>query len=110
MENRIDGYAYGVFIAPAPHKNMIRALKIETLLNGFTVQCGCQRLAYTSTKELLKDLGDYLKDPEATEKRILVEKGFNRKHTLADQPVQGMSSYPSAMLATDICSMDEHYP
>lgn len=77
-----------------PSKNMIRTLIIETLLNGFTVQCGCQRLAYTSTEEMLKDIGDYLKDPEATEKRILIEKGFNRKHTLGENP-PAEAGYPS---------------
>ena len=100
---------WGVMPEP-PNKNMIRTLTIETLLNGFTVQCGCQRLAYTSTEKMLKDIGDYLKDPEATERRILVEKGFNRKHTLGDQPAQDSESYPSARLATGICSLNARYP
>lgn len=89
---------------------MIRTLTIETLLNGYTVQCGCQRLAYTSTEEMLKDIGDYLKDPVTTEKRILVEKGFNRKHTLGDQSVPEPADYPSAMTATVIRAQGECYP
>ena len=89
---------------------MIRTLTIETLLNGFTLQCGCQRLAYTSTEEMLKDIGDYLKDPVTTEKRILVEKGFNRKHTLGDQYVPEPADYPSAMTATVIRAQGERYP
>jgi hypothetical protein len=61
---------------------MIRDLRIEPILNGFIVQAGCQRLAYTSVDELITDIGSYLREPEATEKRILKDKGFNRKHTM----------------------------
>ena len=65
---------------------MIRDIRIEPILNGFIVQAGCQRLAYTGVDELIADLGSYLREPEATEKRILKDKGFNRKHTLPPLP------------------------
>jgi hypothetical protein len=67
---------------------MLRTLNIEPVLNGFIVQCGCQRLAYTNIDELISDLGSYLREPEATEKRILKDKGINRKHTLGDTAEQ----------------------
>lgn len=38
---------------------MIRDLRIEPILNGFIVQAGCQRLAYTSVDELISDIEKY---------------------------------------------------
>lgn len=64
---------------------MIRDIRIEAVLNGFIVAAGCQRLAYTSVGELIADLESYLREPEATEKRILKDKGINRKHTMVEQ-------------------------
>lgn len=61
---------------------MIRPISINPILNGFIVSVGCQQLAYTSIGELTADLSDYLREPEATEKRLLKEKGINAKHTL----------------------------
>lgn len=58
---------------------MIRTLTIETILNGYIVTAGCQRLAYTSAKDMLEDIRYYLDDPEKTEKRILAN-AINRKH------------------------------
>ena len=91
---------------------MLRTLNIEPVLNGFIVQCGCQRLAYTNIDELISDLGSYLREPEATEKRILKDKGINRKHTLGDQGIPTpmdeirradcAQAEPSPMLATGI--------
>jgi len=66
---------------------MLREIHISPVLNGFIVQAGCQKLAYTSIDKLILDLGAYFRDPEKTEKRILKEEGINRKYTLADQPV-----------------------
>lgn len=67
-------------------EKMIRDIRIEAVLNGFIVAAGCQRLAYTSVDELIADLGSYLREPEATEKRILKDKGINRKHTFGETP------------------------
>lgn len=61
---------------------MIRNINITPVLNGFTVQIGCQTLAYTNIDKLLVDLGSYLREPEKTEKRILQEEGINAKHTM----------------------------
>ena len=88
---------------------MLRTLNIQPVLNGFIVQCGCQRLAYTNIDELIADLGSYLREPEATEKRILKEKGINRKHTLGEQSMpepmadcQAQAAYPTPTLATGV--------
>jgi len=90
---------------------MLRPLNIKPVLNGFIVQCGCQRLAYTNIDELIADLGSYLREPEATEKRILKDKGINRKHTLGEPMPAPMDEIrrsdcaqeePQPMLATGI--------
>jgi len=65
---------------------MLRNIKIEAVLNGFIVECGCQRIAYTSVEGLISDLENYLRDPDGTERRIIKEKGINRKHTLPPEP------------------------
>lgn len=81
---------------------MIRDIKIEPILNGFIVSAGCQKLAYTSVDELIVDIGSYLREPEATETRILKDKGFNRKHTMVMPegtpeiaPVNAVRDYPA---------------
>lgn len=61
---------------------MLRPITINPVLNGFVVQFGCQQLAYTDTTKMLGDIGDYLREPEETEKKILKEECFNRRHTL----------------------------
>lgn len=61
---------------------MLRPITINPVLNGFVVQFGCQQLAYTNTTKMLGDIGDYLREPEETEKKILKEECFNRRHTL----------------------------
>jgi len=75
---------------------MLRTISINPVLNGFIVQCGCQQLAYTSIDEMIDDLGSYYRNPEETEKRILQEKGINRKHTLREETVP--------QPATDCCN------
>ena len=61
---------------------MLRPITINPVLNGFVVQFGCQQLAYTDTTKMLGDLGDYLREPEETEKKLLAKECFNRRHTL----------------------------
>ncbi len=79
---------------------MIRHIEIDACLNGFIVRCGCQTLAYTSINSLTKDIGEYLADPDATEKR-LVGDAINRKHTY-DMP-QAMPAPPSDCCAPETC-------
>lgn len=61
---------------------MIRRIQIEPALNGFVCQIGCQTVVFTSVDSLLEHLGDYLRDPEATEKYFIAKAGFNARHTL----------------------------
>lgn len=89
----------------AQHKTtlniMLRPININAVLNGFVVQVGCQTLAYTSRDKLLADIGSYLNDPEGTEKRLLVEEGINRKHTMGEdrpQPVQDCAVTPRGLV------------
>lgn len=67
---------------------MLRPITINPVLNGFVVQFGCQQLAYTNTTKMLGDLGDYLREPEETEKKLLKEECFNRRHTLGVDTLQ----------------------
>jgi len=64
---------------------MLRPITINPVLNGFVVQFGCQQLAYTDTTKMLGDLGDYLREPEETEKKMLAKECFNRRHTLGSE-------------------------
>lgn len=61
---------------------MLRRITIAPVLNGFIVEVGCQTLAYTNPDKLLTDLGQYLSNPEETEKRLIETEGINRRHTL----------------------------
>lgn len=65
---------------------MLRPITITPVLNGFIVQVGCQSLAYTDINKLTGDLGDYLKNPEETEKKLIENEGINRRHTLIPVP------------------------
>lgn len=73
---------------------MLRNIQIRPVLNGFLLNVGCQELAYTDTNKLLGDLGDYLRNPEETEKRIIEKDGFNRKHTLS-APIEAAAPTPT---------------
>ena len=86
---------------------MLRPININAVVNGFVVNVGCQVLAYTSKEKLLADLGSYLNDPQGTEKRLLAEEGFNRKHTMGDdtpRPVRDCAAATPRGLASDLVS------
>lgn len=82
---------------------MLREINIRPVLNGFVAQIGCQSLAYTSVDKLVLDLGAYLRDPEETEKRIIKEEGFNRKHTL-DVPTPALACDTAAPMHATECA------
>jgi hypothetical protein len=50
---------------------MPRELKIIPVLNGWIVEAGCQRCVFGDLGQLYTALGDYYRDPEATEARFL---------------------------------------
>jgi len=88
---------------------MLRNITIKPVLNGFVAQVGCQQLAYTSVDKLVLDVGAYLRDPEATEKRILKEEGFNAKHTLGVG--EALAPYPPPInMASDCCATEAAQP
>lgn len=60
----------------------MKNISITPVLNGFIVGVGCQQLAYNNVDKLVLDLGAYLRDPNATEKRIIEQEGINKEHTL----------------------------
>lgn len=50
---------------------------ISPVLNGWKCRVGCQEVVFTDKQTLLKELGDYMTDGEAVEKRFL-ERAVNR--------------------------------
>ena len=62
----------------------MRNVMVNAVLNGWTVQCGCQTLVYTDPDKLVGDLRDYLNDPKAKEKAV-IESAVNRR-LLQDMP------------------------
>lgn len=58
----------------APNKS--RQIGIRELSRGYIIDVGCQSFAFESTDLLLIKLGEYLKNPEATEKKWYAGKLF----------------------------------
>ena len=49
----------------------MKELKINAVLNGFTVKVGCQTVVYTDIPTLVKDLREYFKDWDKKEKELV---------------------------------------
>jgi len=62
----------------------MRSVMVNAVLNGWTVQVGCQTLVYTDPDKLTGDLRDYLRDPKAKETAV-IESAVN-KRLLQDMP------------------------
>jgi hypothetical protein len=60
---------------------MFRPISIKAVLNGWIVTVGCQTVVYQDRNQLISDLDAYLKDPDATEARVL-RTAVNQTHTL----------------------------
>jgi len=56
----------------------MKEVKINAVLNGFTVKVGCQTMVYTDIPSLIKDMRGYLKDWDKKEKEIL-DGALNKK-------------------------------
>ena len=68
-------------------KKMQSSIYITSSHNdGFIIECGCAKLVYTDVDELIKDLNDYLKNPEEVETayNIALNKIGNRPATRID--------------------------
>lgn len=71
----------------------MRSVTVNAVLNGWTVQCGCQTLVYTDPDKLVGDLRDYLNDPKTKEKAV-IESAVN-KRLLQDMPQTAEAPMPS---------------
>ena len=49
----------------------MRTVTVTAVLNGWMVKVGCQTLVYNDQKSLLKDLGEYMANPLAKEKKFI---------------------------------------
>lgn len=47
---------------------MTREITITPVLNGFVCHVGCQKVVFSDTTAMLRELGKYYSDPDATEK------------------------------------------
>lgn len=70
----------------------MRRVTVNAVLNGWTVQCGCQTLVYTDPDKLTGDLRDYLRDPKAKEAAV-IESAVN-KRLLQDIPQPAEATLP----------------
>lgn len=60
--------------------NPMRQIEIRTTANGgYLVHVGCTYFAYEDKEKLIKDLSEYIRDPEA------VEKEYNKHHKAYDE-------------------------
>ena len=71
----------------------MRSVTVNAVLNGWTVQCGCQTLVYMDPDKLVGDLRDYLNDPKAKEKEV-IESAVN-KRLLQDMPWTAEAPMPT---------------
>ena len=79
----------------------MRSVTVNAVLNGWTVQCGCQTLVYTDPDKLVGDLRDYLNDPKAKEK-AMIESAVN-KRLLQDMPATAEAPMPPPLNALAGC-------
>jgi len=79
---------------------MMRIVTIHPVLNGWTVKVGCQTVVYTDKSKFLKDLGEYLTDADAKEKKFIA--GAVNKKLMNGCPVPniGPPAHPNGMLVT----------
>ncbi len=54
----------------------MRDVTISKVMNGYVVKVGCQTLVYETQGSLLGALGEYLANPEETEKRFTAKYGY----------------------------------
>lgn len=50
---------------------MTRTITIHPVLNGYTLQVGCQAVVFTDKQTMLTALSEYYDNPEEVEKRFL---------------------------------------
>ena len=71
----------------------MKELKINAVLNGFTVKVGCQTVVYTDIPTLVKDLREYFKDWDKKEKE-LVAGALNKRLAVEPTPAPQDVPYP----------------
>lgn len=49
----------------------MRTITIRPALNGWIVDVGCQVIVFTDKEVMLKELSDYIDDPQGVEKRYI---------------------------------------
>jgi len=74
---------------------MLREIKIESVLNGWIVEVGCQKVVFTELTHMMIELKRYLNDPEVVEKVYLknsvnseklgVSSGWVHRHNHGDR-------------------------
>lgn len=73
MEERVD---VGMQ-EPMPDSERARNVLIRPLHNGYVVKLDCHEFAFESVERAMKYIGEYLKDPQGTEKKWWDKKLFD---------------------------------
>lgn len=55
----------------------MRDVKIKKVMNGFTVQVGCQTLVFETQERMMGEIEKYLKNPQETEEMYLKTFGMS---------------------------------
>jgi len=80
----------------------MRTVTVTAVLNGWMVKVGCQTLVYSDQKSLLKDLGEYMANPQAKEKKFIssaVNKRLMECPQVAAEPCRPPDCPPQAQTA-----------
>jgi len=73
---------------------MIRDILITTVLNGWIVTVGCQRVVFNDEDAMLREISRYLHDPVAIE-TIYRTSAINAKHTFQGTEVAEVAVHES---------------
>jgi hypothetical protein len=58
-------------------RDEMRAFTVQTGVMGYVVSIGCQVAGFSNKKDLIKAITEYIKDPEATEKKYYKTAGYS---------------------------------
>jgi hypothetical protein len=81
--------------------------EIEPVLNGWIVHVGCKRVVFTNKKEMLKEIGRYLDNPQK------VDKEYQEKSVNAHLPLRSAAMevpLRSATMESGVAACDTPEP
>ena len=88
----------------------MRDVTITKVMNGYIAKVGCQTLVYETQGALLGALGEYLSDPEGTEKRMIEKYGLKGPMVAQANPVHYDTAWGGPQrpeTVTEQCAYDQ---